>query len=99
MGLLSSFFEKWLKYYISLDGVSLRFYESKNAVDAQHTIRVEEIKGYRVELSGIDRNAAKQSKSAFVEDGYFFIIATEQDDVYIKYVICFYFQSSHLFDS
>ena len=85
MSILASFFDKWSRYYVSLDGISLRFLESKNSVDAISTIAVEDIKSYRVELSGFDRNAAKLSKTAFVEDGYFFIISTSsRDDVYIK---------------
>lgn len=56
-------------------------------MDASTVINVDDIRSYRVELSGFDRNAAKQTKSAFVEDGYFFIISTaSKDDVYIKYV-------------
>jgi hypothetical protein len=82
---LGALFDKWKKYYVSLDGSALSFFESKNSVEAQRVITVGEIKNYRVELSGFDRKAANQSKSAFVEDGYFFIISTTQkDDVYIK---------------
>lgn len=84
-GPFASFFDRWNRYYISLDGYNLRFCESKNSVEASTSIPMEDIDGFRVELSGFDRNAAKQSKAAFVEDGYFFIISTSSiDDVYIK---------------
>ncbi len=87
VGVVSSIFEKWHKYYASVDGESLRFYESKSSTEAVSSINATDIHDYVVELTGIDRLAAKQSKLAFVEDIYTFILITaSRDEILIKSV-------------
>lgn len=87
LGAIASLFEKWSKYYLSLDGIALRFFDSKASSQAVYTYNVDDISTYRVELSGIDRLAVKRSKLAFSEDGYSLIIRLMNgDEIHIKFV-------------
>lgn len=92
IGRLTSIFEKWRRLYASIDGTMLRFYESKSSVDVVESVRITDIKAVDIELSGIDRMAAKQSKSAFVEDSYTVIVTLiSGDEIHIKYFFFYHF--------
>lgn len=78
-GLIKSFLDLWEEFYLSLDGESLHIYEKRTDHEEISSIRLLDIKGLTVELSGNTFDANKKHNS--LEDRYIITLSTVGWDV------------------
>ena len=83
-GLLISLLEKWVKFYISVDGEALMLFDSKTTTQYFYKINVKEFKSIRVEQGVATRNEDNTSK-ILLEDLMDVVLVTTHDVVYFRF--------------
>jgi len=78
-GYISSLFDHWDRFFLSLDGVSLYFFESKNISDIWLQIPASDFKKVRVEQGFSTKKTLGNGKMA-IEDTHNVILSTNSGD-------------------
>lgn len=87
--LLSSFFETWGKYYLSMDEDGIHLFESKQSTEAMFTFPSRDLRSVKVELGNPTHQKAPGSGGNTMAEDHSNVIVTTKylDEIFLRCVL------------